>query len=152
VAANERYDVRRGSILEPRSQPRPTNSDAVSVNIQDVTYSLKSLMWRQMGVVRNEQALRDALPKIELWSHAVASLAPGERATWELRNMLDVARLAIIGALERRESRGVHFRADHPRIDSALESHTLLRAEGDRESIEGWVLDREPVAGSVGVA
>lgn len=152
VAANERYDVRRGSILEPRPQPRPTNADAVSVNIQDVTYSLKSLMWRQMGVVRSEQALRDALPKIELWSHAVASLAPGERATWELRNMLDVARLAIIGALERRESRGVHFRADHPKVDPALESHTLLRAEGDREAIEALILDREPVAGSVEVA
>jgi L-aspartate oxidase len=33
---------------------------------------------------------------------------------WQLQNMLEVSRLMIRGAIERRETRGVHFRNDFP--------------------------------------
>jgi L-aspartate oxidase len=152
VAGVDGYDVRRGAILEPDGCGAELAPDAVTVNIQDVTYSLKSLMWRQLGVVREESKLADALPKIELWTHAVERLAPSGRATWELRNMLEVARLAVIGARERRESRGVHFRSDHPEPDTGLEAHTLLRARGDLLELEGVEHSFEPVGGAVEVA
>jgi len=36
---------------------------------------------------------------------------------WELQNMLTVCLLIAQSALARRESRGVHFRSDHPDTD-----------------------------------
>ena len=50
-AAAETYDVRRGAIAEPELTASDQGTGELSVNIQDVTYSLKSLMWRQRGVV-----------------------------------------------------------------------------------------------------
>lgn len=151
-AAHEPYDVRRGALVEPtviRSQRR---SQDLTVNIQDVTYSLKSLMWRQLGVVREDSKLADALPKIELWSRAVESLAPPGRPTWELINMLQVANLAVIGARARRESRGVHYRSDYPEPQVEFEGHTLIRALGDAERTDGLELAFEAVRRGVEVA
>ena len=42
-----------------------------------------------------------------------------KRAGWELQNLLTIARLMIDAALEREESRGVHFRSDFPTRDDA---------------------------------
>ncbi|QDU68878.1 L-aspartate oxidase [Engelhardtia mirabilis] len=143
AAAASVEDVRRGAIRQVAAVDERCQSD-VAVNIQDVTYSLKSLMWRQMGVVRDGAKLLDALPKIDLWTRAVAALAPPSRATWELLNMLSVARLSVVAALARRESRGVHFRSDFPQTDEAWCAHSELRALGGPDKIEGLSLTRMP--------
>lgn len=118
-----------------RRHPGPERSPAaLRVNIEDVTYSLKSLMWNQMGVERDAKLLGDALAKIELWTRAVQELAPRTTRTFELLNMLTVARLATIGALQRAESRGVHWRNDHPQERAQWRAHTDLAPviEGQR--------------------
>jgi len=48
--------------------------------------------------------------------------------------MLEVSRLMIRAALDRRETRGVHYRADHPAADPAWERHIAGRRgdEGPR--------------------
>ena len=113
---------------------------AVKVNGDDVLYSLKSLMWRQMGVERREEEMRDALPKLALWTRAVVDLATPSRHTWELVNMLTVAQIVFRGALAREESRGVHFRSDHPEQDDRRWcAHTRVR--GREEG--GWITDLE---------
>ena len=40
--------------------------------------------------------------------------------------MLTVARLTAIGALTREESRGVHYRSDHPAADATWAAHTRI--------------------------
>jgi L-aspartate oxidase len=124
------------------SNPAPAG---IRVNIQDVTYSLKSLMWRQMGIERDARMLEAGLASIELWTRAVHELAPPEPRSWELLNMLTVARLATLGALARTESRGVHFRTDHPDPDPAWRAHTELRPVLADESVESVEVVRVPV-------
>ena len=41
----------------------------------------------------------------------------------ETRNLLDLARLMASAALAREESRGAHFRTDHPEISARFERH-----------------------------
>ncbi len=133
--------------LRPRgSSNERSSASGLRVNVEDVTYSLKSLMWRQMGVVRGRAKLEDALHKIVLWTRAVRELAPDEVRTFELLNMLVVARIAVTSALAREESRGVHFREDFPAPDPAWRAHTEVRGEGSEQRFEALLLRRVPVA------
>ncbi len=51
-----------------------------------------------------------------------------------------MAEATILGALQRRETRGAHHRTDHPRLDPALQVNLVARLDGDR-----LVLQPEPV-------
>jgi L-aspartate oxidase len=117
----------------------------VRVSLEDLIYSLKSLMWRQMGVERTQSGLEDALSKIAFWSRAVEDLGPSEPRAWELLNMLTVARLMTIGALARQESRGCHWRSDHPELKPEWRRHTLLCARAEGETLEAIELELSPV-------
>jgi L-aspartate oxidase len=123
----------------------------VQLNIEDLTYSLKSMMWRQMGVERNRAGLEDADSKLEFWTRAVSSLAPDQPRAWELRNMLLVARLATLAALAREESRGVHWRSDHPAIQPQWRAHTTFTPIGDGARVRAALLRSEPLPESVSV-
>ncbi|MEE2907290.1 MAG: L-aspartate oxidase [Planctomycetota bacterium] len=102
-------------------------STPVQVNVTDVLYAMKSLMWRSVGVRRNADDLVEANKQLTFWSAATQRLAPDTIAAWELMNMLTVARLATISALERKESRGAHFRHDYPASEEAWRRHTIIR-------------------------
>jgi len=119
--------------------------DGMRVNLQDVTYSLKSLLWRQMGIEREAGQIQDALAKIRLWSRAVSELGAPEPATWELVNLLTVAHLAALSALARTESRGVHYRTDHPHLDPAWQAHTRCTPLFEEGHIDGVELERVPL-------
>ena len=126
--------------------------DGMRVNIQDVTYSLKSLMWRQMGIERTQAQIEDALAKIRLWSRAVSELGAGEPATWELLNLLTVAHISALGALARTESRGVHYRADHPATQPAWRAHTRAEPVFEEGHITEVLLSRAPMEPELSVA
>lgn len=93
-------------------------------NIVAWTKQLKSLMQRDVGVNRSEERLRLAFEQCEEIEAALCSQfavthpsLPYNRERMkaiELRHMLLVAKAVIYGALERRESRGAHNRADAP--------------------------------------
>jgi len=85
----------------------------------------------QIAAVPPEQT-REAL-----WKHA--GLLRDERGLAQLADSPDpLARLIGIAALERRESRGCHLRADFPSRDHDLDlRHMLARADGSR-ALEAW--------------
>ncbi len=87
------------------------------LDVADLTNSLRSLMVRRMGIVRDRKGLLEAGRTVSFWCRYVLRRELTTRAGWELQNLLTVARLMIWSALERTESRGVHFRADYPARD-----------------------------------
>jgi L-aspartate oxidase len=87
------------------------------LDVGDLTSSLRSLMMRNMGIVRNRGGLAEAGTQVNFWCRYALRREFAARAGWELQNMLTVARLMIHSAQERTESRGVHFRSDFPRRD-----------------------------------
>jgi L-aspartate oxidase len=89
------------------------------LDVADLTNSLRSLMVRNMGIVRHKNGLQEAERTVAFWCRYVLRREFNTRAGWELQNMLTVARLMIWSALQRTESRGVHFRADYPQRDDA---------------------------------
>jgi L-aspartate oxidase len=91
--------------LEPSGEP---------LDLLDIRNSLKSLMWRAVGVIREGKQLTEAAKTVDQWCHYALSRQFAEPEGWELQNMLTVARMMIQAALEREESRGVHLRSDFP--------------------------------------
>jgi L-aspartate oxidase len=89
------------------------------LDVTDITNSLRSLMVRRVGITRDEAGLREAERTVAFWCRYVLRREFTTRAGWELQNLLTVARLMIWSALQRAESRGVHFRADYPDRDDA---------------------------------
>jgi L-aspartate oxidase len=89
------------------------------IDTADVTNSLRSLMVRKMGIVRNQERLADAAHDIDFWCRYILQREFNSRAGWELQNLLTVARLMTDCALRREESRGTHFRSDFPQRDDA---------------------------------
>jgi L-aspartate oxidase len=89
------------------------------LDVADLTNALRSLMVRNMGIVRDRAGLLEAERQVGFWCRYVLRREFDTRDGWELQNMLTVARLMIHSALERAESRGVHYRADYPRRDDA---------------------------------
>ena len=113
-AAHAAIEGTASSLDHLRREPAQDVQHVVELNLDDLTYSLKSLMWREMGVERNGPAMADALERLTFWARAVQDLPLESPRAWELINMLTVARLTTFSALSREESRGVHWRADFP--------------------------------------
>jgi L-aspartate oxidase len=130
---------------------RPNGSNDVRLSIQDMTYSLKSLMWRQLGIVRSGAAIADAIKRVEFWSRAVHKLATPDPRSWELSNMLTIARLLAHAAFTREESRGAHFREDFTPSREAWRAHTLLTPAVEGERVRCVQLGRELARESVAV-
>ena len=111
------------ALENPRAQPIDELLD-----VADIRNSLKSLMWRNMGVRREAEGLGDAKESIAHWSRYVLAVQFADPAGWELQNMLVVARLMIDAAYNREETRGCHVRTDFPqRDDERWNRHTEVR-------------------------
>jgi L-aspartate oxidase len=89
------------------------------LDVADLTASLRGLMVRKMGIVRDRARLLEAKDDLRFWCRYALSREFDGRAGWELQNMLTIARLMVAGALARDESRGTHFRSDFPARDDA---------------------------------
>jgi len=144
MAANSAGVRLEGTVLHSHGQPKPT--PPAEINIVDLTYSLKSLMARQLGVQRSPGGMRDALDKLAFWRRAVGALTLAEPRGWELANMLAVAHAVAVGALARDESRGVHHRGDFPEPRAEWLAHLVQIPvrEGDGP-IRSLRLERTPV-------
>ena len=86
--------------------------------------NLQDLMWRNVGIARNGTRLLLSARILNLWQRTMP--APESPQDYELRNMLVVARLMTEAALQRRESRGAHYRTDFAEPSPEWERHIVL--------------------------
>ena len=99
----------------------PFERGAKGENPYQVQYDLQDTMQALVGIVRLEDEMQEALVKIAGFNERAARVGiDGHRefnAGWhtciDLRNLLDVSEAIARSAIERKESRGGHFREDH---------------------------------------
>ena len=94
------------------------HSDRSRLDTEDVRNSLCALMWRNVGITREQTHLVEAQEIICFWQRYVMDKIFETPFGWECQNMLTVALLMARAAEARAESRGVHFRKDYPKTDN----------------------------------
>ncbi|NDH94783.1 MAG: hypothetical protein EBZ13_09705, partial [Planctomycetia bacterium] len=105
----------------------------------DIRNSLRSLMWRHVGVERSEASLAEAAQTVAGWCRYVLPRQFTDPQGWQLQNLLEVGRLMIQAAAARQETRGVHVRSDYPETSDQWRRHLCWQRGRD----EPWELPVE---------
>ncbi len=121
-------------------------STKTELDVTDIKSSLRSVMWRNVGIERNGARLDETREIIAFWGRYVMdkTFDPGAggsvdsaMAGWELQNMLTACALIGSAASSRTESRGAHYRLDYPkRDDAAWLCHLLWRRPSESPVLE----------------
>jgi succinate dehydrogenase/fumarate reductase flavoprotein subunit len=101
----------------------------------NIMAALRETMWEKAGIVRDSAMLVEAYEKVqELRDNNRQILAQQGKpmmAALEAGLALDAAEMIIRAAMERRESRGAHYRRDHPGEDPAWRRTIIVSKRGD---------------------
>jgi len=97
--------------------------------------ALRDALWEHCGVVRDEEGLKEGLARVADLREAAGSVdvRPTSEGFGDLAHALDLraalltAEATILGAIERRETRGAHIRSDHPDLDERLRVNLVVR-------------------------
>lgn len=104
--------------IRPWDESRVTDSDE-EVVVQHNWREIRRFMWDYVGIVRTTKRLERAQHRVELLRREVDEYYGNFRVTpdlIELRNLIEVAALIVRSALERKESRGLHYTTDYPEL------------------------------------
>lgn len=97
-------------------ESRVTDADE-EVLITHTWNELRRFMWNYVGIVRTNKRLSRALHRIYMLRDEVDEFYSNFRISnnlIELRNLLQVAELIVESAMQRHESRGLHYSKDYP--------------------------------------
>ena len=127
-------DAARQRAFEPLGR-RPGDLDAIRRKLYQV-------MWDDVGVLRSAESLGRARGSLNALAAAVSSMGVGNtepryNLTWmdrlNLENLILVSRAICAAAEMRADSRGAHFREDHPeQSDIAASRFTVVRAKDEK--------------------
>ena len=114
-------------LLDDRGYGEPTPHSS----LKEKAKRLRELMWQDVGIVRSAASLSRATRRLEELERLLDDEWDDGRLrsdVLELRNLVTVAQLITTSALQRRESRGLHFNRDYPSTHNDPQD-TSLRPE-----------------------
>jgi succinate dehydrogenase / fumarate reductase flavoprotein subunit len=101
--------------------------DGTGESPYQIQHELQEMMQDLVGIVRREEEMKRAMERLDQLARCAENVAVtgnreynnGWHTALDLRNLLTVSKVITRAAMDRRESRGAHFRDDYPRKDEA---------------------------------
>ena len=146
--SDTRVDVAQATRAERRAlEPFERKAGEGPYQIQQ---ALQNVMQENVGIVRREAEMLRALAEIDSLTQRAQKVTvtgnreynPGWHTALDLGNLLTISRAITITAIERKESRGGHFRDDYPNKDPEFGKVNLVIQAGPDGSM---VLSRVPI-------
>ncbi len=119
-----------------KSQFEALRNGSGKANVFNISTELKKVMFNDVGIYRNEKDMLSALEKVRELQARFKDVKVSDTGklfntellnAWELGNMLEIAEVIAMSAINRKESRGGHSREDFPnRDDQNWLKHTLI--------------------------
>jgi len=115
-----------------------------------VEHDLQTMMQELVGIVRREDEIRRAIEGLKALQERARKVSvtgnreynPGWHTALDLQNLLTVSEIVARAALERKESRGGHFRDDFPEKDPAYGKFNIVVKRGPNGEMQ---VVREPI-------
>ncbi len=108
------------------SQVTDADEDVVILQNWD---ELRQTMWNYVGIVRTSKRLKRALHRIEMLKREITEYYEDYQVSKnliELRNLVLVSEMIVRCAMERKESRGLHYTLDYPELEPELRKTILM--------------------------
>jgi succinate dehydrogenase / fumarate reductase flavoprotein subunit len=110
------------------------------INFYEKQKFLGDLFYKNVGIKRDKTALQNVLNEVQEMKNILPKMGLDDKTKiyntnliefLEFKNMLELAELIIISAINRQESRGAHFRVDFPTADDEkFKAHSIIDKDG----------------------
>ncbi|MEA3330878.1 MAG: FAD-dependent oxidoreductase [Campylobacterota bacterium] len=109
------------------------------IDFYEIRERLGNLFYKDVGISRDKKSLERALDELKGYLGRLAQMGVSDSSKLyntnlieflEFKNMLELGRLILKGAISRQESRGAHFRVDFPNEDEKFAMHTIVDKNG----------------------
>jgi succinate dehydrogenase / fumarate reductase flavoprotein subunit len=124
--------------------PFDRGANAQGEGVYRVQHDLQEMMQGLVGIVRQEEEMQRALQGIQQMRERAGKSGvmgnrefnPGWHTALDLKNLLTVSEAIALAGLERKESRGAHFREDYPDKDPAFATVNTVIWRGDEGAMQ----------------
>ncbi|MDQ3314164.1 MAG: fumarate reductase/succinate dehydrogenase flavoprotein subunit [Verrucomicrobiota bacterium] len=132
-------DQQTAAAAREALEPFDRGANAQGEGVYRVQHDLQEMMQGLVGIVRQEEEMQRALQGIQQMRERAGKLGvmgnrefnPGWHTALDLKNLLTVSEAIALAGLERKESRGAHFREDYPDKDPAFATVNTVIWRGD---------------------
>lgn len=127
------------SFLAPHKKLDVKMQDKSEIDFYKVREELGDMFYKDVGIVRCEKTLDESLKTVNSYISKLPLMGIEDKSKiyntnlvefLEFKNMLELSRLVLMGAISRKESRGAHYRDDFPSENIEFEMHTIVDKDG----------------------
>lgn len=131
---NSSYDLPKNAGEKTLTQFNDYLNARGEDNLGQIKEKMRNTMTEKAGVFRTEKGLTEAMATLKELKNRVDNTALSSKTIrmnqelvqcWELNNLLSIALVIVKGAIERRESRGAHYREDYQERKDEFNYHTM---------------------------
>ena len=154
VKTNQHFKDEDQSVIEQGIARAEMPFGKTPENLSTLRDSLYQTMWDKVGILRNEKDLKSAAAELKTLHNNLydTGLKDGQRAfnlTWHdwlnMQSLFDISKVITDASLARNDSRGAHYREDHPQTGD-LNSTCYIRTSG---AVDSLVTETVPVDFSI---